>query len=332
MSAPSSTQWGDIVGSGSGQGRIGAYVTSSSTQTNTTVTMQVWFWTKYGVQDSYNDFNYSFTDTGVINIGSKNIVHSNNSGSGWSTNNQTHIGTYSKTYSRGTSSRTISCAADFSGFEVISGSGWVDVKHTIPVLNKYTITYNANGGTGAPSSHSYFYGYDTTLSSMIPTKTGYKFLGWSLSSTATSPSYQPGQKWGGTNASNYTLYAVWELIRFNLTYDAGANGGVILPENTPTKTIRVAYRDEIGNLPSASKPNHKLVEWNYNSDGSGNSVYSHDLIFKDTTIYAQFKLNANCHIKIDKKYKLGLMCLKINGQYKIGTVFAKKDSKYMKSS
>ena len=94
----------------------------------------------------------------------------------------------------------------------------------------------------------------------------------------------------------------------------------------------MAYRDEIGNLPSASKPNHKLVGWNYNSDGSGNSVYSHDLILKDTTIYAQFKLNANCRIKIDKKYKLGLMCLKINGQYKIGTVFAKKDSKYMKSS
>lgn len=333
MAAPSSTQWGSIVGSGSGQGRIGAYVTSSSTQTNTTVTMQVWFWTKYGVQDSYNDFNYSFTDTGVINIGSKNIVHSNNSGNGWSTNNQTHIGTYSKTYSRGTSSRTISCAADFSGFEVISGSGWVDVKHTIPALNKYTITYNGNGGLwgSSPSwSEQVYYGTNYTTQSNFFTRQGYTFTGWK-ESNGTDWTQWMGKPWRWTYERNVTLYAQWKINQYNLTYDAGTNGGLVLPDKVARKTVKKDYRDEIGNLPDAEKTNYKLVDWNYSSDGSGESVYGHDLILKDTTVYAQFKLNANCYVKSEGKYKLGMMYIKADGKYKTGIVFKKQNGKYVKS-
>ena len=80
--------------------------------------------------------------------------------------------------------------------------------------NTYTITYNANGGSGAPSSQSYTYdpNNDTVfyLSSTTPSRSGYTFLGWSLSSTATSASYSVGQRWGTHNANNYTLYAVWK--------------------------------------------------------------------------------------------------------------------------
>ena len=80
--------------------------------------------------------------------------------------------------------------------------------------NTYTITYNANGGSGAPSSQSYTYdpNNDTVfyLSSTTPSRSGYTFLGWSLSSTATSASYNAGQRWGTHNANNYTLYAVWK--------------------------------------------------------------------------------------------------------------------------
>ena len=80
--------------------------------------------------------------------------------------------------------------------------------------NTYTITYNANGGSGAPASQSYTYdpNNDTVfyLSSTIPSRSGYTFLGWSRSSTATSAAYSAGQRWGTHNANNYTLYAVWE--------------------------------------------------------------------------------------------------------------------------
>ena len=78
--------------------------------------------------------------------------------------------------------------------------------------NTYTITYDANGGTGAPSSQSYTYkeGGNIYLSSTKPTMTGYTFMGWSLSPSASSASYSAGQWWGTHNDSNYTLYAVWK--------------------------------------------------------------------------------------------------------------------------
>ena len=84
---------------------------------------------------------------------------------------------------------------------------------------KSTITYNANGGSGAPGSHTYTYASSgtTNLSSTKPTRTGYTFLGWSLSSTATSASYSAGQSWNLNNQGDYTLYAVWQINNYTIT-------------------------------------------------------------------------------------------------------------------
>ena len=72
----------------------------------------------------------------------------------------------------------------------------------------YTIYYNANGGSGAPSSQTKTYGVNLTLSSTKPTREGYTFLGWATSSTATSASYQPGGSYTANDGA--TLYAVWK--------------------------------------------------------------------------------------------------------------------------
>ena len=72
--------------------------------------------------------------------------------------------------------------------------------------NKYTISFNANGGSGAPSSQTKTYGLDLTLSSTTPTRSGYTFKGWGTSSSSTTASYQPGGKY--TSNSSATLYAV----------------------------------------------------------------------------------------------------------------------------
>ncbi len=70
----------------------------------------------------------------------------------------------------------------------------------------YTLSYNANGGSGEPSSQTGKTTY--TISSTIPTRSGYTFLGWSKSSSATSATYDAGDKI--TLTSNTTLYAVWK--------------------------------------------------------------------------------------------------------------------------
>ena len=74
--------------------------------------------------------------------------------------------------------------------------------------NTYTITYNANGGSGAPSSQTKNYGETLTLSSTKPTRTGYAFQGWSTTSTG-SVAYAAGATYSGN--ANMNLYAVWKV-------------------------------------------------------------------------------------------------------------------------
>ena len=75
--------------------------------------------------------------------------------------------------------------------------------------NTYTVTYNANGGTGAPAAQTKTYGTALTLSSTKPTRSKYTFLGWGTSAAAKTATYSAGGSYT-TNAS-VTLYAVWEL-------------------------------------------------------------------------------------------------------------------------
>ena len=73
--------------------------------------------------------------------------------------------------------------------------------------NTYTITY-ANEGTETPTAQTKTHGQPLTLSSKIPVRQGYTFLGWSESQTATTPTYQAGGEY--TENRNITLYAVWK--------------------------------------------------------------------------------------------------------------------------
>ena len=74
----------------------------------------------------------------------------------------------------------------------------------------YNITYNANGGSGAPSTQYKDYGTSITLSTEKPTRSNYTFAGWATSSTASSATYQPGDIYSSN--SNVTLYAVWKAV------------------------------------------------------------------------------------------------------------------------
>ncbi len=92
-----------------------------------------------------------------------------------------------------------------------SGEGSLTDTKSVTVNAKvttYTVTYNANGGSGAPSSQVKTQNVALTLSSAVPTRSGYTFLGWSTSSTATSPTYYAGGSYTGN--ANLNLYAVWK--------------------------------------------------------------------------------------------------------------------------
>ena len=83
-----------------------------------------------------------------------------------------------------------------------------------PVLPTFTLNYNANGGTGAPTSQTYKatsqyeMSHEFTISSQKPTRENYTFLGWSTNRNATTAEYQPNGKIIVTSTT--TLYAVWK--------------------------------------------------------------------------------------------------------------------------
>lgn len=76
----------------------------------------------------------------------------------------------------------------------------------------YTVTYDANGGTGAPPSQTKRQDINLTLSASKPTRTYYTFKGWGTSASSTTVAYAAGATYKA-NAS-ITLYAIWELTYY----------------------------------------------------------------------------------------------------------------------
>lgn len=234
MAAPSGTVWGSIVG---GYGRLGIYKSISNTNTASTMTVQVWFWSKYSVSDTANTFYYTMSSSSSSAKDSKGAVSISTSvasGDGWSTSNQVKLFEYTHAaITRGTSAQTRYIYAKLTDVDRVGGTMYVSTTASIPALTKYTIKYNANGGSGAPSSQTKYYGKSLTLSSTKPTRTGYTFKGWATSSSG-SVVYASGASY--TANASATLYAVWQANTYTIKYNA--NGGTGAP-SSQTKTYGV---------------------------------------------------------------------------------------------
>lgn len=108
-------------------------------------------------------------------------------------------------------------------------------KYTQPVLSKavltvvtaevdYTLSYDANGGSGAPSSQTATGVGSATfkISTTEPTRTNYKFIGWSTSAEATEAEYAAGSSI--TISANTKLYAVWAIQ--SIVHVVGSDGNM----------------------------------------------------------------------------------------------------------
>ena len=148
-------------------------------------------------------------------------------------------GSFTGTYSisgNGSAAKTITVT--FRNFNTDNGDSAtknVTFSVTVPAWTSYVIKYNANGGSGAPGNQTKWKDQALTLSSTKPTRTGYSFLGWSTSSSATTATYSAGGSYTANSAA--TLYAVWKAYTYTVQYNA--NGGSGAPGNQ-TKTYGVA--------------------------------------------------------------------------------------------
>ena len=126
---------------------------------------------------------------------------------------------------------------------------------------QYTVIYNANGGTGSNVSQTVKYNTDWTTKPAIYTRTGYTLVGWSTSPNGglTHNLNTPQGKWLDTN--NLTLYAVWQLKQYTVTYNA--NGGT--GSNT---TQTVTYNVDWTTRPALyTRSGYTLVGWTTTPNG-----------------------------------------------------------------
>lgn len=163
-----------------------------------------------GIQDCGWGFQIWTGIVGTANAnGASNTVNTsfNTSTGSWSTKDITSA---SKRFEKGHSAYNVTLSGSVtnqSGY--MNGTSSASQTITIPALAHHTVTFNANGGTGAPGSQTKWYGTVLTLSSTRPTRTNYEFLGWSTSSTG-AVDYQLGGQYGAD--ADVTLYAVWKLL------------------------------------------------------------------------------------------------------------------------
>lgn len=156
-------------------------------------------------------------------------------------------------------------------------------------IRKYTVSFNANGGTGAPSDVSVAAGGQWTCPSTIPTKSNSNFAGWAESQSATPQevAYYPGASYSSPSA-NLILYAVWM-----------AEVGVII-FNTMGGTISsgVYYKvleagEQYGELPIPVWGSVSFVGW-FTAEIGGTQVYPETQMQGGTNVilYAHYEASA----------------------------------------
>lgn len=175
----------------------------------------------------------------------------------------------------------------------------------------YTISYNANGGTGAPGNQIKTYGYVLTLSSQKPTKTGYIFNYWDGSDGGT---YYPGSSFG-TDADT-VLTAHWTPITYYVSYNKNKPDKASHDVSGIMTNSTHSYNNEIksaGYTPNLSKNGYSIKGWSFRYwDSQANDKgtdYSNGSYIKNLTstngatinMYAQWKPNVYMLI-LDDQY------------------------------
>lgn len=155
---------------------------------------------------------------------------------------------------------------------------------TVAAKTSYTVSYNANGGVGTPTSQTKWHGTNITLSNLKPVRTGYTFKGWGTSSSG-SVVYQSGDTYSA-NAS-VTLYAIWQVVTYSVTYNA--NGGSGAPA-AQTKTYGQSLTLS-STVPT--RTNHSFVGWGTSASSTTATYDPGDSYTKNASIvlYAVWKSN-----------------------------------------
>lgn len=283
------SKYGPWVGGDDWRSWVGLTITSS---TATTVTFEVRGWMDVGAS---GDSDYSSNIKGWVGYelngkqtwGSEHNVGNFDPYDGWYYDTGT-----SWTINRTKSDQTLwggawveAYAGYYTNVNPHVSKAWVSVN--ISPITHYTVSFNANGGSGAPSAQTKWYDETLVLSSTKPTRTGYTFNGWNTKSDGSGTNYASGGNYTGNAA--LTLYAKWTPITYTITYKSNYTGGAA--DQTQSKTYGVNATIKAAN--TFSRTHYSFISWNTAANGSGNtmaagSTYSTNAAL---TLYAQWRIN-----------------------------------------
>jgi hypothetical protein len=109
-------------------------------------------------------------------------------------------------------------ATEDTGFDInsalviynISSTRDITIKALYENVILYTVSFNANGGSGAPEQITAKAGESVAIPDIIPQFGDANFLGWAITRNATSAQFSPGDTI--VLIENLTLFAVWEGV------------------------------------------------------------------------------------------------------------------------
>ncbi len=245
------------------------YVYYTVTETNTAVTVTL---NSVGERmtvsnSSYSSYSYSGASTVTATLDSDKTITATNNSTRRCTSQDTYYsfgGTaVSKTFNKGTSATTKALSVSWTWLNTTkTGSTTI----SIPALASYSVSYNANGGTNAPSAQTKYYGVTLQLWSDVPTApSGFIFQGWGTSTSDTTVDYARGVNYTANAA--ITLYAIWKK---DITLSYSMNGG----SGGPSSETKSVYARTGATNPSATftipstvptKTDYRFTGW---SDGT----------------------------------------------------------------
>lgn len=171
------------------------------------------------------------------------------------------------------------------------------ISNQFTIANNYTVTFDANNGTGNTKLQHIFYNTETNLTKNTFTRTGYSFFGWNTAPDGTGTAYTDEQ--AVTDLDDTTLYAQWSYtIKFEPNDGTGTMDDQIINDNRATKLSKNDF----------SRTSYIFYGWNTAPDGTGKS-YDDEQSIKDignTTLYAQW-LSDSCIVKFDANGGNGTM-------------------------
>ncbi len=166
--------------------------------------------------------------------------------------------------------------------------------------NKYTLTLNLNGGTSSDDT-SYEMYYESEKILAIPTKIGYNFTNWTVTSGIMTDNTFKISNENSVATANYSPKT------FTITFNA--NGGTV---NTESKTV--SYDSTYGDLPVPTYRGYRFIGWYTEQNGGVNVVASTSVKLEDNQIlYAKWKKESGINTTLEvlnKTIKSGSPTLK----------------------